>query len=50
MHRHRLARGRAGTDKTKDADLKDRVAKLENILIDWQSHKDSRTVQKVCYD
>ncbi|CAD6568028.1 MAG: hypothetical protein ASARMPRED_001388 [Alectoria sarmentosa] len=46
VHRHRLARGRAGTDKTKDADLKDRVAKLENILIDWQSHKDSRTVQK----
>lgn len=50
VHRHRLARGRAGTDKTKDADLKDRVAKLENILVDWQSNKDSRTVQKVFYD
>ena len=37
-----LRRGRAGIDVAKDADLKDRVTKLENILVELQSSGDSR--------
>ena len=37
--------GRAGTDNTKDTDLKDRVARLESLLTDLQSNGDSRVVQ-----
>ncbi|KAM0805138.1 hypothetical protein BDR22DRAFT_817622 [Usnea florida] len=45
VRRHRLPRGRAGIDVAKDTDLKDRVAKLENILIELQSSGDSRAAQ-----
>ena len=38
-------RGRAGTDNTKDADLKESVARLESLLTDLQSSGDSRATQ-----
>lgn len=40
-----MRRGRAGIDVAKDADLKDRVTTLENILKELQSSGDARAVQ-----
>ena len=37
VHRHRLPRGRVGIDNPKDANLRDRVARLEKFLTDLQS-------------
>lgn len=45
VHRQRLPRGRVGTDNPKDAGLKDRVARLENLIADLQSSRHSGAAQ-----
>ena len=46
VHRHRLPRGRLGIDNLKDANLKDRVARLEEFLTDLQSSGQLKAVEQ----
>ena len=46
VHRHRLPRGRVGIDNSKDAGLKDRVARLEGLLTDLQSSGHLRAAEQ----
>ena len=46
VHRHRLPRGRVGIDNPKDANLKDRVARLEKVLIDLQLNGHLRVAEQ----
>ena len=40
-----LLGGRTGPENAKDAGLKERVAKLESLLADWQSYGDPLAAQ-----